>query len=585
MKTLHVWQYAWPRLLLLVVVYLLVQFVVSWFIERSMVHSAEASLGAIIEVGKSRVSLLGCQAVFRDFRVAHPHAPMRNLLEADYCELCFDAEALLHKQAVVRHGRVLGLQFGTPRAKPAELPDAKPDDASSDWLHSKSGQLAQHWLERLEDQFQQDLGDQLESVRLTNQLLARWPERYAALEDRVREFHQRTSEFQSQVRLAQANPLRHARFLESLPDRIELLRVEYEELIGEVEALPDLAETERREIVAARRHDEQLLREKLHFDRIDDGVLTAYLLQEQWASPVGDLVTWLRWMRQIMPAEPRTSPAVRRRGQNVFFAGCDPLPRLWIRSLDLQGTTQFGGQTLHLTGTLTNFATGYYYQPMKFVLQSDGPMPLELRGTVDRTGAVARDEFSLECRGLTVPKLVLGVTEKLQLSLESTTASLRVRLVLEGDQLSGDMELVQAEPQITTHVGGDLNRPAIADTLQDSLAAINSVSTRVSLSGTLDEPQWSLSSSLGPTLAEATREAFDQAVAHYAAQVAARSQQKVDERLARLDRQISRQQHDLLPQLAAAADLWEEIKTADDSEKRLSYEQLGRERPAGSLFR
>jgi hypothetical protein len=253
--------------------------------------------------------------------------------------------------------------------------------------------------------------------------------------------------------------------------------------------------------------------------------------------------------------------------------------------LDLQGAIQFGGRTLAFTGTLEDFATTYHYQPMKLVLKSDGPMPLELRGTVDRTGPVARDEFSLDCRGLTMPKLLLGGSDKLQLSLEPTTASLRVRLVLEGDQLSGDVELVQERPRITSRVGGELDRPGIADTLQESLAAVDSVSTRVSLSGTLDEPQWSLSSSLGAAVAEATRDAFDRAAADHAARVVARSQQKGDERLARLDRQISRQQQDLLPHLSEAVELWEDVATTKRNENRLSFEQLGRERPAGSLFR
>ena len=277
---------------------------------------------AKVDVGSGRLSLLNGQIVLHDVRVANCCAPAQNLIAAEDCEFSLDPEALLYRRAVVRQGHVHGLEFSTLRAPDVTAEGVLPGPGGPS---SKSAQVAQDWLEQLEDRFQQDPSDELQSVRLTDQLVANWPAQYSELADRVRQFHERAVDLKSQIELAQANPLRHATFLESLPDRLTALRGEFAKLRLEVDSLPDLADTQRRAIVAVRRQDEQLLDDRLQVDPIDDDDLSAYLLQQQMAGPVGDLIGWLTWMRQVVPAEPRPSPSTLGRGEDVLFAGCTAL--------------------------------------------------------------------------------------------------------------------------------------------------------------------------------------------------------------------------------------------------------------------
>jgi uncharacterized protein (TIGR03545 family) len=579
----------WIRLGLLALLLLLVQIGVGQYVKWSVIQSAQQIVGAKVDVGGSRLPLLNGRISLRNVRVANPRAPMRNLIEAAEGEFSLDPEALLYRRAVVQQGRVRGLEFDTPRTTSGTLGDSTAEDPlpKSDWLSSKSALEARNWLDQLEDRFQQDFTDQLQAVRLTDQLLAHWPDQYAALERRVRQFHERTVEFQSQIEQAQANPLRHAKFLEDLPDRLAALRTQNRQLGRAVEALPDVADADRRAIVAARRHDEELLYDKLQFHPIDDSVLSAYLLRQQLADPMGDLIGWLSWMRRIVPADPQPSHPLHERGEDVLFAGCGSAPKLLIRSLDLAGTTRLGSQTLDFAGTLTNYASepAMHDQPLELRLKSDGSLPLELHATIDRTGPVARDELTLNCPSVLVPAALLGESDKLRLSLAPTTASLTVSVVIEGEQISGDVQFVQQRAQILSQVGGEFQRLPMAATLQESLRGVESIETHVTLRGTLDGPQWNISSSLGPVLARAAGDAFRQAARDHASQVVAKSQQKVDEQLARLDRQIARQQQALEPQLAESTGLLDEIARHQKQDQRISYERLGNRTPAGSLFR
>jgi len=136
-------------------------------------------------------------------------------------------------------------------------------------------------------------------------------------------------------------------------------------------------------------------------------------------------------------------------------------------------------------------------------------------------------------------------------------------------------------------VGEELDRFQVVEALEDSLRDVHTVATRVSLSGTLDRPQFELWSNLGPAVAEAMNHTVEKVAMTYARQALAESQQRVDEKLAELDRQIADEQATLKPQLTASTDALKQLVGGrnGDTKNRLSLEQFGQQLPANSLFR
>ena len=587
------WRQVLPWSLGLIGLFAATHFVLAWAIEHEVVRAGQRRVAARVEVGNTRVNLLDSRVSLHDVHVANPQSPLRNLVEADRCDFQLDPNALLHKQAVVRHGAITGLRFGTPRDTSGALPGAvAADDSIVDgWLDEAATKQAQDWLDRLHRRFDRDLVEQLESIRLADEVLARWPQQSAALDERVTELRERTGGFHASVRAAQENPLRHVKFLNRLPKEITTIREQVTALAQDVENLPDVAEEDRRAIVAAREHDEQLLRDELQFEPIDPNILSAYLLQKKLSGPLADLVGWLRLVRHIVPAESATAesrPAVdhRHRGREILFTGCRPTPDFLIRKLQLRGTTRVGGQPLEFTGTLSDVTDkpARHGQPIRLQLTTRGSLPLEIEATIDRTGPVARDQLIVDCGNFVLPKLRLGRSNKLRLSLAPTTASLNVRITLDGDRLSGDVQLVEREVQITPTVGDELARLGVDDELKRSLAEIDSLTTRVSLTGTLDQPKCQVVSNLGPVVAAAMNRALARAAAGFTRQLLTESQNRVDERLADLDRQIADAQAALEPQLADANDSLDQLSKNATTE-RLSLDHLGRRLPEDSLFR
>jgi len=582
------WRHVLPWSLGFLALFAALHYFLAWAIEREVVRTGERRIGARVDVGDTRIALIGGRISLSDIRVANPLVPLRNLIEAEHCVVQLESSALLRKRAFVRYGAISGIRFGTERETSGELPGklANGDAPLGTWFDEAAAKQAQEWLDQLHARFDRGLLDQLESIRLADELLARWPDQSDELEKQISDLRDRTREFHAQVRDAQENPLRHVDFLKHLPREIDQIREQVARLTEVIDQLPLLAEEDRKAVVTARTHDEKLLRERLHFDPIDPNALSAYLLQKQLQGPLGDVVGWLRLVRRVVPAEPKPASHRSQRGREITFAGCRRTPDLLIRQLQLSGTADFTGTPVDFTGALIDVTDdpARHDRPIRCQLKTKGATPLEIAATIDRTRQVPRDELIVDCRSLPMPQLSLGGSKKFRLSLAPAMATLQVRITLDGDRLSGSVELDQQRVQITPKVGGELARHDFDVELAQSLAEIQSVKTRVRIGGSLDEPKCEIWSNIGPAVAKACERAVEGAAARFSDELLAESHERVDQSLAALGEQISDAQSLLEPQLADTVDHLDQLAKKTSGE-RLSIDQLGRRLPADSLFR
>jgi uncharacterized protein (TIGR03545 family) len=327
------------------------------------------------------------------------------------------------------------------------------------------------------------------------------------------------------------------------------------------------------------------LRERLRFEPADASALSAYLLCDQVARPLDELLGWLRWTRSIAPAE-RAQPRPAR-GEDVLFAGCRPAPDLFIRALDLRGTSRLGGQPVELRGVLTDFTTApsSHAKPIRLRLKSTGAQPVELQAIIDRTGSSPRDELIVSGSGIALPKLELGRPDELSLTLAPSQSSLSAHLVVNGESLVGEIQLVQNRVQPIPTLYGNLSMVPLAATLNQTLQKANGLTLRLSLSGSLTEPKCTLWSNLGPAVAEAMELALERAAVDRSEQLLAQARRQVDEQLAALERAATQQHANMIAQVTGATGNLERIALQQTARPRLSQEQLGRRLPTNSLFR
>lgn len=582
------WNYVLPRLSLVVIAVLTVELSAGMVARRLLVALGERTVGAQIDVASARASVLWGRVALEGIQVANPRRPLENLVAADCIELDLETGPLLHRRAIASSGVVRGLRFGTARRTSGALSisDESADDVPLAWLGDQAADAARQWFESLGEKFQHDLVEQLESVRLAEELGEKWPKKYAELEVRAKQLKSEASELQENVKTAQANPLRNVALLEQLPKQIAQLDESLEKLSAEIKGLPGAVATDRERLLAAREHDEQLIRDTLHVDAIDSAALSAYFVREQVAGPLGEVIDWIRWMRQAVGDKLDPPQPIRRRGTDVQFAGCQRQPDLLVRRLQLQGTARIGGQPIEMAGTLTDLTShpAIHGRPVELRLTATGSLPLHLEATIDRTGPVPHDAVRLDCRGLLLPTLQLGRADKLGMSLAPSTGVVTASLMLDGDQLTGECQLVQNDVRITPIVGPELARWQLDAALEKSLDDLQSLETRVTLGGSLDRPELELSSNLGPAVSDAVGTALQQAAQAQSQQLATASREVVQKQLTQLDQLIQQRSAALLKEIEAPnSELAELAKTL--SPGRISLEGFSGRLPKNSLFR
>ena len=526
------------------------------------------------------------EVTLNDLQIADTHDPVTTTLAADRCELHLNTRPLLFKQAVVSRGSVTGLKFKIFNDDTSQSGDENNASSGSNLFRDNTDAIATAWFSQLAQRLTQDDSSQFESVKQTNSFCTNWSEQSAALDARGNDLNQEAEQLQAAFEATQANPLRGGTFLSTLPQKLAGLQKRFEALNVDLDKLPDQLETERRAIVAARRHDEQATATHTKGETVETDAISDYLLRDTAAKPVGDLLALLRSVREIVPAEQAKRRTVDR-GENILFVGCQPQPSVLIRALDLQGTAWVANRPVGFRGALRTIprTPSLHSEPIRLRLQAIGPMPVEAQATIDRTGGVLRDAVVVDCQSLLIPALALGRTDQVAMTLGPSTGSLSFSVTVDGDKLAGEVQLVQRDVHIQPTLGGTFADPALAAALEDSLGHIDALATRVTIGGTLAEPKCTLWSNLGPAVAEAMEHAVQHAGSQHTRSLMVQAGQRGDEQLTVVERQMSELQSRWKARIAATNTQLRTIAVDGSSDERLSKDRLGRRLPEGSLFR
>jgi len=585
------WQFVVPRLLLGFIAALGVQYAAGLVARSAAVRLGTDMIGAKVDVAHARFSLTDGHVLLSGMSVADPRFPSECWFTAEGCELELAATPLLYKQTIIEKARLRGVRIGAATTesdvKAGGIACRSNDQsAAAKWFGDRAVEDAGERLASIDKRFEQDYLKQLESVKRTTAFCTRFPDKIAALDLRATELARQADELEKALDAASVNSLRHDKTLNDVPVKVAALRNELDDLSANFEMLPQQLDKERRSIVAARQQDEQFLHAKLRLEGIDQNLLNAYLLREQVAQPLDEMATWLSCIRQIVSTK-STRRSAHQRGEDVWFAGMRPTPNFLIRALEVQGEARVMGRPVEIRGLVSNLTTtlAIHSEPIQVRFSASGSMPLELRASIDRTGGRVLDELFVDCRDMAFVEQSLGRKNQLELKLAPSVGTLSVSMRVEGVKLSGDIQLVQKQVQITPALAGELGELPIAAPLTATLGQVDSLAMRVSLHGTVDKPACTLWSNLGPAVAEAMDRALQQHANEHARVVLAEARRHVDERLAGLERQVADHQAKFAVRTASMPERIDTIARLQTRRERISVEQLGRRLPSTSLFR
>lgn len=567
------WGYLIPRLAAVATVVAFLAYGLAPLVRWAVITYGSRALGARIEIQSLQLSPARAQAELAGLQVANPAAPAKNLFRASRVVLELDRDALLERRLVVREGRISGLRIDDLRERSGELD--LPQAAAREPAFDKADFCRQHLLP-IAGRLQEDLERQLVTPGLCRQLNTRWTGEYRRIEAEVaalRDWLARLKAAIGELRAARSIP--DPRRIEQLATEVEQLRGQLERLPGDVRRLQEQVKQDAESVRQGRDHDLAVLRSKLKIESLDGESLSRYLLNDEQAARVQELLAWIEWTRSCLPRPREFARPQRLRGHVVRFGDRRPKPELLFERLAVDGEFRRHGQFVPFSGTVSGVTNrpDLSGQPVVVDLRTGMETPLLVRAVLDRSGSTPRDQLVLELPNLSMPGRQLGKPELLVLALAPGRAAVRLELELHGDALAGKLTFVQPCVQLEPKLAEDFGGRPLQERLALALAEVKQLSVTVELSGSLHRPRTRLRSDLGPQLAAGLATAARLELQARVAQLTDRIEAEVRRQLSEVEQLVRSKSDELLARLDAPRAELEQLLAAQPGQWQL--DQLG----------
>lgn len=461
---------------------------------RWAISLGERLVGHDLRVARFSTSWAGGKVFMRDVWALDPHDPDRRLVSAASVELDVETGALWRRQVHVRRGRVDGLKLDRTR---------HPGDAAHSNLAAaidrdpRIATAVAYWLDQIGRMIAEGSNTQLASLPITNGAAQQWPDVCDRLEAKAVALHDTIDRLDDQLRSAGPNPLRNYQSYQQAVTDLEGASHEIFEVRSEGDRLRQQMKMDQAAIQEARQRDLAGEASNPLPLAMDPRVLSTYLLQDYVGQQVHATMEWLRWARRLLPTGSRESP----RGTTRIFAGSKPSPEILVDTLVLRGDPASCDTPFRIEGTLTHLSSNpeWQAQPTELVLQTTGDVQTAIRATLDGRRPGGCDQIHVECPRWNQPERQLGDPNQLALLASAGENQWTMDLRLHQGVVAGSLVLVQRCVSFTPRLPENASRSLNA-VVAESVRDIGPLEVAVTLSGSLDHPQWRIESPLGAAL-------------------------------------------------------------------------------------
>jgi uncharacterized protein (TIGR03545 family) len=492
-------------------------------IRKALIHAGQSMTGAQVEIGLARSSFADGKIQLRDFAVADPSDPRRNLIQADYATLSLNLDRLWHREFVVENASMSQVMFGAPRAEPGALsrsPDshafdaapAAPEINTSD-SRPRRLDLDKKWRDMCQTRssIPRD-ADDTQIAALAERLRNDWPPLINDHGRRVHEVRPRLKRVKLTIASIGENLLRdEPRRLEAV-SQLKSLRQELDQLHLELNKFQADATEDRQALIAAERLDQAALDKLENPLRFDNDGAGQLLFSELETEYVAEIVDWFRWFRDSMPAGGQEFRSSRGRGADIPFPEIVRHPNLWIKVLELDGEGKMAGQHFNFSGVAHNLSTDptLVDKPITFELRAQGNSHVVVNCELDRRTSHCKDSMTIRCPDLRLPAQTLGSESSLLINVSPCRVQADIKLVADGNALSGELvfrhsDFVMQIDRLEQLEGGkEIARIANLD-----LGTISHYDSRAQLSGTVANVHIDYDTDLGNHFAQVMNQVIE----------------------------------------------------------------------------
>lgn len=557
------WRYVVTRLCIVAAVLLLIGLGMGPVAKYVTVKGLQSATGAKVEIGKAKVGLFPPRIRYENFRIADPRddKAMRDAFRAGAIELEIDGDAILHRRWVAREGSITGLQIGAKRETSGHFEEQNEDfEAAS--LSDKPGVLSQLLggiTDQLADQTEEAV-ENLETVRQSKLIKARWEQEYAALTNRSKKLEQKVRDFKSNAGEID-NPLRDWDKIGTAVGMADETRAELKSILAALDALPARFQADVASLQQAKQADLDRIDQYVPGDLSQSTNFGVDLISEAVQRQVATIRDYWEGGRTIAGYTIVAPETERARGVDIDLLGQNRQPEILVKRLKVQGLMRADGDAYSLTGIVENLTPSptLLKQPLRAQLQLQGPQMVNVDYIRDRRHGADVDRLTMHWPQSDVGSITLGEDHRAMVSLSGGRREIWCQMRSERGQVQGRFVSRQTGVRLGLEVDSRYDSLPATEALRQSLAKVDTVTIDAGFEGTWDQLSMSMDTNLGSVLRDAADEAIVRQVEASKAQMAAKVRTTFDKEQQDLIAWFGQKQIDAQSLTAKADGLLEEL--------------------------
>ena len=527
------WGYLIPRLIIVALIWAFMTYGLDPLLRRGAVNGLQAATGAKADIGNIETAFFPQAATVKSVALADRNKPGRNLVEFDVMTLKFAGDALLRRSYVVDEATITGIELGTFRDDDGQLEREEDDDESSGpivppWLQDKLKNIGDEWVDQLTDQARQQLDPNLlESYRVGNEVYLKWEDRFATVEGQIKQAETELKSLEAQIKAAKnGDTLQQVEQYLRVAQRADLLSRNLRVLIdGFRTSVPQDVKRDFARLNQAQLNDRAKVGDTIRMLRPDSGQVTESLLGEEMYGQLQDLLSWLNVVQGYQDQIRRPEAPARARGRDFEFELFNPTPKFLAKRIQLSGMLSVNDTPTPFDAIISNVTSDpkLLGQPAVLNGNTTGALPVQLLVTHNATVDVPITTVAAEFVDNSERSLSAGRADKHQFTASLGQFHWTANVVMTNGTVDGKVRVRSnfGSPQFRS---SNKHAALLTGLTEQSLGAIQTVNTELTVTGSVKKPQVQMSSDLGSQFSAS----FDRAFAAFVPEVKSHLLAEVD---------------------------------------------------------
>ncbi|MGB5056022.1 MAG: TIGR03545 family protein [Nitrospirales bacterium] len=527
-------------------------FFVDGWVKGAIESAGTKAVGAKVEVGAADLSLFPAGLSLTGLQVTNPKMPMTNAVEVATVTMSLDGLNLFRRKFIVEEMTVDGVRLDTPRTTSGAVQPVSgvsPEEESGMFSLTLPALEVPDVKEILENE-DLDTLRLIESLKFDLQLEQEaWESRLKNLPGKAQlaQYEERVKKLKKAGKGGLEGLLGGVGEVQALKQDIEQ---EIESLTGakkEFENTVALLRTRLKQIQTAPQGDIQHLKAKYNLSPQGLANMSQTLLGPQIGSWVHQGAAWyerakplLEGVRTVGGEEgPQVHKPLRGKGLDVHFKEAHPLPDFLIRLTKVSVDLDLGC----LAGTVHNITTDQptLGQPTTFAFSGDrlkGVQSVSLEGALNHVQpADSKDQLTVQAKGYELTNLALSKDAKWPVTLTSGMSDINVNTELKGQALTvhgaGNLRGLHLS------AGTEDDPNPLTKALSSAVTGISQLSLQADVTGTLEQPDVTISSDLDRILQDAAGKMVNELAAKFGAELQSAISAKIAEPMQQLKNNLS----------------------------------------------